>query len=306
MAEMFYVDNTGLPRKLGGEPLLPAGSTLLDLIKTVDGTGSGLDADLFRGLAPTAFTQRIPAALLTAIHAEGFIDSDNTALGLLLTGLPIGRYEGYISMIRDASNTLNIPPIGGNGVTGFLTIYKENAAYIKVRLMCEGNRSTASHVSEWEGFWMVLSAGKVGWNNTGSYLVPDGRGYTGWQPICWDTGWQNWVPQFKNNASNVLTGGTFSGSYRRVNNRVTGQAKWVCTTTLSISSPLTCVLPFLQRNINTGFRCIFVVNSVVKEGLAWTTADGIYFGARASDAVGNFTTFNASDYINLDFDYLMN
>jgi hypothetical protein len=267
---------------------------------------------------------RVSAELRAAIEAEGFNTSaSGGTLANLLAALPSkSRHEGYVSIIRgDAANPLNVPPVGGNGITGYMTIYKESSAYVKVRLKEEGDRTTSVKCSEWEGEWLMSGSAPnatATWQNTGQYASAFAN-VLGWQPIYYDSGWVTWTPQFRNSSETVLTGGTFSGKYRRIGNRVCGYARWTATTTVAINSLLTLILPYpissalMPDSYPTppGIKCHFMTTypGTETEGMTpgWGTgSDKIAFGMKsASHAVQQFGTISATGRIVVSFDYLV-
>lgn len=115
------------PKGDSGSPDTPL--QVLEKLKTVDGAGSGLDADLFGGFLPTAFQQRVTGSCaagtyVRAVNADGTVtcgtDADSpipVPLDLVQTGTTDGVLTASITNTSSGARAIDVTNAGvGPGV----------------------------------------------------------------------------------------------------------------------------------------------------------------------------------------------
>ncbi|GBR74596.1 hypothetical protein NO1_1745, partial [Candidatus Termititenax aidoneus] len=120
------------------------------LLNSGDGTKALMDDGSYKS---PAFLP-IPAALLTALYAEGFNTSasGNAVAAALIALANNSQYSGYVNF--ETKTGMNLPNTTGTGFTGTLKLYKSiTGAYVRAELFMEGDRTTISIAGAWECKW---------------------------------------------------------------------------------------------------------------------------------------------------------
>ncbi|GBR75781.1 hypothetical protein NO2_0417 [Candidatus Termititenax persephonae] len=164
----------------------------------------------------------IPAALLTALYAEGFNTSaSGNALAAALIALANNsQYSGYVNF--ETKTGMNLPNTTGTGFTGTLKLYKSiTGAYVRAELFMEGDRTTISIAGAWECKWLITS-GNANLQTLNAYSP---RGWTNLMPptsiinpsIIWRDGTKSNLFTVSQTAANVVSFAYTAGSAWAIN-----------------------------------------------------------------------------------------